>query len=61
MTYCHDDMTRDERKRKTQNVWAKRAGRGARGAFINRFRNRLGSSGIGGNTIRLYLQQFFVT
>jgi len=34
---------------------------GARGRNQNRFRNGLGTRGIGGNTIAQHLQQFFVT
>jgi len=38
-------------KRKTQKHGAKWDEKGARGVRKNRFRNRLGTRGIGGNTI----------
>ena len=43
---------------KTQKVLAKWPALGARGLNENRFRNGLGTRGIGGSTIVLYLQQF---
>ena len=51
--------TKCNKKRKM--FWWKHWNEGGAGHFINRFANRRVASSIGGNTILLYLQYFFVT